>query len=510
MEEQKTTNPTASMQSIISNFTIRTMERDLKMAAKAKKGVVEPAKMTLEIKTPLPEKTAPKTNPAQILVQAKNAFKQQLFEDAISLARQVLQDKSSSWLMIFRAKSLIKKSQKALSKTAPPSQAKIEPLTVAAPFNQKPKLTPEPIEPIKAVKPPVDLPLPKPPAAPPPPPPPSPTPTFKKEWTPPPPPPTLPKIEPEKEAPPTLPPKIIFKPPQTISQPTVSQKYESPTQKISYQPASSINLSQAKAPTDAAKTIGQPASDSKRSRNLLLIAGLAAVLITAIIAGYFFLKPAPPAPTPPQPETPHPSTALFPMDNWQKIEINGEITDVDLPSKIKSLGANITTPGQFTYIIVEQKINNEIKYPDLSQILKALGVDINQLNSPDLLNTIALDKYSLFLYSQSGTSTSVRLGLVAKLTDPVKAKQILNSSEEQMINVFAPLLLGASTKTTNKFQSNNNYPDAKIRFINFPENYSLDYVFWNDKLLIATSKESNLTALDRLLKFEARAGEVGQ
>ena len=145
------------------------------------------------------------------------------------------------------------------------------------------------------------------------------------------------------------------------------------------------------------------------------------------------------------------------------------------------------------------------KYIDLDTFLAATNLafpeSIRQIISSSSPEQI--DNYTLFSYSQAA---GLRLGLIIKINNQadINLSEILKMWELSIRGDLAPLLLQDQipTAATDEFQDNL-YKGVSIRYINFPTpELSIDYAVVENKLIIATSKESIYTVIDRFEEEE--------
>ncbi len=452
------------------------MEDDLKMAAPL--GQPQPAGQPI----PPSKKEEPKKAAAlakQIFKQAEEAYRKNFYSEASGLCQKIIQEKTTSWLLRFKTKRLIKKiqkklakeaKQKLLSETAKQKQATIPPKAAPKPLT----LPPPPQQKIH------------PPAAPE---------AIKTA-----PPPFLPvRVPRPAPAPPlTLPAAPAPLPPAAAPKETLLPS-PAPTPKISYK-----DFLPSAAALPVVKTVNP-------FRLYFVLGSL--LIILAVVLGYFFWRtPSPLEPSLPKPPLPSP---LFSMDRATVLEIRE--SDIPLlPEKIEALAEKTQPAGSFINLVFK-KINGEVSYLDFGQILNGLNIPAPTLEcagktgcvpNAGLLDNVTTDKFSLFLYYQkegpsdlfSPAAKPARLGIVAKLKNATTAKEILSQSEPNLTEIFDPLLMGKKPAAApEEVFKNNTYKDAAIRYVNLPDKYlSIDYAIFGDWLIIATSKESALAALDKI------------
>jgi hypothetical protein len=230
-----------------------------------------------------------------------------------------------------------------------------------------------------------------------------------------------------------------------------------------------------------------------RKFDLKIIAmALAGVVIVAF--GLFMILSKPeeePLPTPVEPAIKEP-LPLFQTDDKTVISLDNK----DLGAEIKKAAQRPLPPGRFKHLVLKK--NNV--YPDLD---KALGELKIQLPADMPLSGINADNYTLFLYYQrleNTSSSTARLGLVARAQDAVSLKQYLKNKETDLAGIFGPMLMTTTATSSSSPFSDNTYRNTAIRYINFPNSdLTIDYAVWDDWLLVTTSKESAYAVLDKMI-----------
>lgn len=101
-----------------------------------------------------------------------------------------------------------------------------------------------------------------------------------------------------------------------------------------------------------------------------------------------------------------------------------------------------------------------------------------------------------------------RLGLALKIVDPIKAKSALKTWESTLVTDLKPLVLAkVGAAATPVFQTGT-YQNQTIRYKNLPLNtVTVEYALAGDILLITTSKNSMLKAIDSLNTNSHELGE---
>ncbi len=161
-------------------------------------------------------------------------------------------------------------------------------------------------------------------------------------------------------------------------------------------------------------------------------------------------------------------------------------------------------PGSFTQVLVKFISQDQgQEYAPLTDLIDAL-----QISFPSEILASLEDKYTLFLYSQKETSPypfiaglgKNRLGLIISISQKEKINQQFADWEKTMPDDLDAIFLGKKISFTsnNQFQQIT-YRDAIIHSLDLPNKLSsLNYAFYNDKVLIATSLEAVEAAIDRM------------
>lgn len=440
MEEQK--KAPILDESFLQNLTIRTMEGDLKMLAGEK------PEQPLFVPSPSqpPEKPIPVGQ--QLLAQARAAFEQKMYQETVDLSQKIIQDKTASWLLSFRANRLIKKVKKEQEKLTKQRQQKLqaEMLQQATPAKPKaePPLPPKPI---------------------------APAPEIPKET-----------------------PKPVIQPPKP---------------KVAYQPTISSALPSYKLPTPTAEEVR---TGKRTLTLGVIFGSLAVVIVAGILGYLYFFWPKPPEPPPPEPEPPLPSPMFSmehqEIIQLTKTELDTLPSKIQSLAQQNQTAGHFTylivkqINGQTKYPDFSSLLS--ALAIDLSLLAKC--DQASPCPETDLFANIDANQYSLFIYHQKElpehplSPKQARLGLVVKLKDLAKTKTAFLEQEFQLPQIFEPMLLGKEPTTIIKEFQDNLYLNVPIRYINFPDKYlSIDYVFLSDWLIIATSKESAYATLEKIV-----------
>lgn len=255
---------------------------------------------------------------------------------------------------------------------------------------------------------------------------------------------------------------------------------------------------------DSEKSAPEPKQHPHHINFNKVFAGVITVLVIAIIAGggyYFWITRqstpevvvTPPVTDPGPEPTPEPVVAKFSIDKPNYLNIDD--TSTPARSNTKDLLAfyasqvsqsNITTPVEF--MIVDSN-NNPVIFQNFAKKL-------NLILSPAL--TANLDKgFSLFIYNDSSVTN---LGLAIASKDPTKLKNLMTIEEKTLAKNISPIFLTSDYTLTAKAFASSDYNSTAIRYINIisPEDLSVDYAIYNNKLVIGTTKMTLRSIIDSL------------
>lgn len=146
----------------------------------------------------------------------------------------------------------------------------------------------------------------------------------------------------------------------------------------------------------------------------------------------------------------------------------------------------IASPVEF---IITDANNNPIAFPIFSILY---GLELSPVI--DSLN----EKFSLILYPDEN---NIRLGLIIDLKDKQGASASIKIKEETLANDLSLLLLDETISKPGGLFNDGTYKDISIRYVNFDDenrgSLSIDYAFTENKLILATSKNTAWTVLDK-------------
>lgn len=422
---------------------------------------------------------------------------------AIPFLEEIAKAPQASWVIKWKAEKLLKNL-----KSVPAAPAPAKPQPAQSSIAQK------------VAPPPLALPTEKPSA----PIPPAPTPTPKPEIPP------VSKPEPPK-----------FTPPFSSEPELVLKAADGMAAELKKLPESPLPPSPPpQSPSAPSEGFKEKLSNIFSNKKLLLAVALLVVGLGLISGGAWFLlklnaSPAEtqtPAPSIVQSGTPVPSISATPQPVF-KTDSELTITVVDnddLAAKLKELGTTEADAASFTRVSFKNEAGKDL---DLDKLLSVLKIDLFSLpiqkcemaesctGESTLGEQLEKDRFLFFVYSQASSNSSStdassspfetkqgRVGFAVSLKE-----QTASSTEQLEISVRQlESLMPESLKSilVRQYDSpkipvfeDNSYKGINIRYLNFAgSTFSIDYAIVDNKLLIATSKESMFAAIDRILKNE--------
>jgi hypothetical protein len=177
----------------------------------------------------------------------------------------------------------------------------------------------------------------------------------------------------------------------------------------------------------------------------------------------------------------------------------------NLLEEINNLTAKNFPAGNFTRILA-QTINSQTQeksYADLPDLIDSLRISFPS----EILSNIS-NSYTLFLYSQKQAPAGPfleglgknKMGIVISVKDNSNLNQLFSDWEKTMPDDLDALFLGKKIS----FLANYNFQDIlyknnAIRSLNLPNEFSsMNYSFYNNKILITTSLESMQSLIDKM------------
>ena len=187
----------------------------------------------------------------------------------------------------------------------------------------------------------------------------------------------------------------------------------------------------------------------------------------------------------PDPQKP---IALISANESQVISFSSTSKDLIL-NKLQNKVNQSQKIGTLRRILFKLENNQEKKYLNWLEFSSATSIKI-----PNGLNPSS--NFTLFIYSQD---KGKRLGLVIPIKNSTQTQNILKQWESTILTDLKELIYDSETTIEDIQLNDNTYKDVAIRYINLPDpDLSIDYAVVDGLLLITTSKESALTAIDQL------------
>lgn len=234
-----------------------------------------------------------------------------------------------------------------------------------------------------------------------------------------------------------------------------------------------------------------------------VFAGVITILIIAIITGggyYFWITRqsipevvvTPPVAEPEPEPAPEPIAAKFLTGQPNILAIDSATaTSATIKELLQNTardvaGEKVTSPVEF---IVAGADGKPVIFKDFAKIFEITL-------SPALAANLS-DTFSLFIYNDN---TVTRGGLAIDSKDPLKLKSLLILEEKNLIRKIAPAFLVSSSVLANKTFANSDYKGTAIRYMNItsPEDWSVDYAIYGNKLVIGTTKMTLRSIIDYL------------
>jgi len=279
----------------------------------------------------------------------------------------------------------------------------------------------------------------------------------------------------------------------------------------------------------ASDLLETPASEPAEILDMKKIAlvGLVGIAILALIIGglwYFLKQPQPPAQVTQSPspvpslatQTPLPApTSLFRADSQKVFELKIGQTKANFQEALAQLAQTDEPVGTLIFVLFK---DNQGLFLSLAEIASSTAIDLfdlpTQASAGPLKNQLNLNSFSFFAYSQAQADSSPftaqantgRPGLIVSIKNSTSTStedltKSLKDLEQLMLADLTILLPGAKNNLPARpVFLDNTYNNVAIRYVNLPEpNLSLDYAILNNMLIFATSRESMYAIIDRLL-----------
>ena len=184
--------------------------------------------------------------------------------------------------------------------------------------------------------------------------------------------------------------------------------------------------------------------------------------------------------------------SLIPVDETKTIEL---IVDQEnlLLGQLNSIINEEQATSTINHILIKIVDQEEERYFNLNDLILALNINI-----PENILLATKNNFTLFLYRQEEGS---RLGIVIEMGESETLVQNLSDWEDTIIDDLNQLLLTEDILNAHSEEfGDKTYNEIYIRYMNFPTPaLTLDYGIVSGNLVIATSRESMFTVIDRLL-----------
>jgi len=509
-------NPAFSGTNALPQFLVRTMKRDLSAAGGTTELKISPLpseKKTTkeEDQTASAEKTRRKKELAQIFEIAKLQTEKGVFEKEEDL-KKILTAPEAGWWLKWKTRSLLEDINKAKGRKKPVA---ITPaVSIKTPLPQiKPEIKPIEKPSIDSFRPTiVSPPSPKITAAPPPELP------IAKEIP-------VPEPKPEIKAPaprPVAPAPEILKPavePAKLAKPIIPPALQA--RKIAPPPIAPIAPPK---PLIPVKLSPETKPTPKKAFSAKFVFGALVFVLLFAVGGliYFNLSKQPkgtPTPTfsatPLATETPSPSPGissapLFEMEGKIILKINDE--GKNLFTLIQNSEIENKTAGSFTQIILENDQEKMMDFEEIASLSFAKLLAFEDVSSSSLKSLIDPKNFSFFAFWEKQNNFSPfepsqnqpKIGLAIKLaqaSSKTELEKIFKEYEPDLPALLKNLLPeSAKTESQASFAQNNDRQTVLHYFNFFPDaSLSIDYALTDNYLLIATSRQSAYSALEKLL-----------
>ena len=189
--------------------------------------------------------------------------------------------------------------------------------------------------------------------------------------------------------------------------------------------------------------------------------------------------------------------ALIPVDETKTIELIIGQENL-IPDLLKSIIFEEQATSTFRRILIKSISQDQRRYMSLNDFNSALGISLpNNIYQSVADSDIESGNYTLFFHNQIQGN---RFGIVIEMLENSILIQELKDWENTMTTDLNPIFLRDEipSAATEEFQDNV-YQGISIRYLNFSTpDLSIDYAIVNNKLIIATSRESMYAVIDCL------------
>ncbi len=205
-----------------------------------------------------------------------------------------------------------------------------------------------------------------------------------------------------------------------------------------------------------------------------------------------------------QPAEPKIPQSLIPVNKTELIEIKAGHSELFVQA-LKFILEKDREENALDNILIKTVSRTERKYIDLSHFLSLLGFSLpEKIIQSAVKDELGGANYTFFLYNQT---EGKRLGFAIQIIEGVDLSDEFQEWEANILKDINALFVNLNSKALSaaveEFQDNI-YNGIAIRYLNFPNpDLSIDYAVVEDKLIVATSKESMYAVIDALLPLKA-------
>ena len=164
-----------------------------------------------------------------------------------------------------------------------------------------------------------------------------------------------------------------------------------------------------------------------------------------------------------------------------------QVRNILLKHSQKVLASQISIPVEF---IPTNSQNIPLSF-------KAFAKKINLGLSQNILSRLSDDNFGLFYYNDEG---KIRLGLSIPLQPGTNIHQAILQEESNLAKELEPIFLSTGYTIENKPFGSGDYAGLEIRYLNIisPEELSIDYTIFDNRLIIGTTKMTVRAIIDKI------------
>lgn len=262
-------------------------------------------------------------------------------------------------------------------------------------------------------------------------------------------------------------------------------------------------------PTPPKAPVYESPYEEKRVLPLGLIAG--AVMLVIALGGFFVYRAtrtSAPQQQPPSNVVVNPPSPFFTPDSTNIITLQ-KGQEGFLVEQVRALESAPGDAHSITYIPIKKSSDNS--FLGTKDFFSAMGISLPAELLSDIDNQFMLYLYTPGTEEQERCATenisnascySPRLGVVLKINPGSEAavQNIMSGLEPTLIDIFRPLLLGSPAYDKATPWDTATYKGLSVRFTNLPiSTTSLNWTETGSYLVIATSKNSSYSVLDKLV-----------